>query len=151
MFSTGGLIAIYYLIYLGHLPDWYAFLDYSLAYSNGFGALPIDPRGGVWLLVMLWCSLATTAVAFWQRRQTVPALLVGTAGAAWVVSSYFVSRSHANNITNIIHVVCTSMAIMLYVFNHYSLATRWATVVKTSFVAVLTVVLTAVFVNPRAK
>ena len=146
------LISIYYRVCLGATPDWYAFAEYPLAYANGLCSMPIDPSGGVWLLVMIWSTLAAVGVAYLQQGGVarVPPLLVGIAGAVWGVSSYFVSRSHENNITNISTILCTGLACTLYLLRNCPVSHRWCAVVKTSFVPVLTVMLAAVFANRPA-
>ena len=55
-----GAIIVFYRLQLGHLPDWFMFVEYSLAFRDGFGALPIDPAGGVWILVLVFLLLSTT-------------------------------------------------------------------------------------------
>ena len=55
-----GAIIVFYRSQLGHPPDWFMFVEYSLAFRDGFGALPIDPAGGVWILVLVFSMLSTT-------------------------------------------------------------------------------------------
>src|SRR5262249_39452246 len=101
--TAAAVVGIYYHTALGHGPDWGAFLEYALAFRSGFYALPIDPDGLVWLLLAALAAFATLCV-YALRRDVGPGVLglaVGVWGAFWASASYFVSRSHENNATNL--------------------------------------------------
>lgn len=95
-------IAVCYRFILGHAPIWSSYWEYAAAFSNGFGVLPIEPQGGVWVLVMLHTALLAAIVSLDLHRQRSAVALIWAAwGALWAVSTYFVSRSHINNIINL--------------------------------------------------
>lgn len=147
--TTIGLMTIYYLLRLGHVPDWRAFYEYSLAFAGGFFAIPIDPNGPVWQLFLIFCALSTTAVYFLRDGLAGKAmsLLAGTWGALWATSSYFVSRSHPNNATVLSPILCVAIGVMLYLLARHQRGERWTRLVKMSFVPFLTILLTATFGN----
>lgn len=146
------LITAFYFVRLGHAPDWYSFIEYAQAYRGGFATVPIDLNGGVWVLVIVFCALATMA-AYYLRENIESAalpLIMGTGGALWATASYFVSRSHPNNIHNLGAVFCGVMGLVLYLLARERRNDWWASLVKASFVPILTIVLVAVFANKHA-
>ncbi|GAB1489321.1 hypothetical protein MASR2M8_17740 [Opitutaceae bacterium] len=99
---TLGVIAAIYLMRWGQTPDWLAFGEYAGAFSNGFGALPIDSTGAVWTLLLIQASLLAIVTRMdWAQHRPSLALTSAAWGAFWSVSTYFISRSHENNITNL--------------------------------------------------
>jgi hypothetical protein len=147
--SVAGITA-YYAWRLGHGPDWYAFVEYSLAFQNGFAALPIDPRGCVWVLLLVFCilsALVARALACGLCRREL-GLLVGAWAALWSTASYFVSRSHENNATCLAPVLCTGAALALYVCGRGRRRGSW--LLNAGLAPLLTVVLAAGFANPQA-
>jgi hypothetical protein len=111
-------IHAYYIRTLGHGPDWAAWTEYARAFAGGYYALPIDPQGTVWTLLLVF-GLVSCATAVYVARYRFGdrlALLSGTWGALWAVSSYFVSRSHENNCTCLSPFLCLALAIALLVF-----------------------------------
>ena len=101
-------ITMYYRVYLGMGPDWYAYIDYVVTYAGGQCALPIVATGPVWVLVITFCIVSTLAAAQGKADPFSPRLaaLAGIWGATWAVSSYFVSRSHPNNVNNLMPIIC---------------------------------------------
>jgi hypothetical protein len=65
----------------------------------------------------------------------------------WSVTSYFVSRSHPNNAAVLAPVFCVVIGLTLYLLATHRQTGWWATLVKLSFVPVLTILLTATFGN----
>ncbi len=145
-----GLITVYYTLRLGHAPDWRGFFEYSLSFANGFFAIPIEAGGAVWTLFLIFCAFSTVAAYFLRFGLThrAASLIAGTWGALWSVTSYFVSRSHPNNATVLAPIFCVVIALTLYLLaNAHRQTEWWATLVKMSFVPVLTILLTATFGN----
>lgn len=144
-----GAITIYYLIGLGHTPDWQAFYEYSLAFTGGFLTIPIDVNGPVWVIFLIFCALSTVAVHFLRSglKHKAMSLIAGTWGALWSVSSYFISRSHPNNATVLMPMLCISIGITLYLIVAYQQTDWWARLIKMSFVPILTVLLTVTLGN----
>lgn len=115
-------IEAYYRFYLGHGPDWFALIEFAASYSDGFGSIAVNLTDPVWVLVILF-SLASLAAA-WQLRQNpmAPRLaaLAGVWGAVWTTASYYVSRSHPNNVNNLAPVFCMAIAMLIPVLKTYA-------------------------------
>ncbi|HEY8839742.1 MAG TPA: hypothetical protein VIO80_03680 [Candidatus Dormibacteraeota bacterium] len=108
------IVLIVYQIGLGHGPDLRSFYEFGLTYQAGFGAYPIDPGGPGWLLFL---AFATTLVTLMWNARKQPALasivLVATAALIYSTSSYFVGRSHPNNVWNLAPQICIALAVTL--------------------------------------
>jgi hypothetical protein len=118
VFLAAGLAVVYivYLIGLGHLPDLRAFYEFGLTYQGGFAAYPLDPGGPGWVLFVAY--VATLVTLTWRvRKQPVVASIVLVAAAAMIysTSSYFIGRSHPNNVWNLAPEVCIALAVTLIV------------------------------------
>lgn len=150
LFCTGGAISLFYVVRLGHFPDWLAFVEYCLSYSvDEFMTMPVDPRGAVWVLVFVLCLTATAAL-YLLRRGAGPrtlSLLWGMGGALWATSSYFVARSHENNVTNLVPICCIVAALILYLLRRSQTHEEWSTIVRLSLVPLFTVLLAVSFGN----
>lgn len=112
-------LAIVFLVYqvgLGHTPDLQAFYEFGLTYQAGLSAYPPDPGGPGWVLFVAYAATLVT-LAWRVRKQPAmaSALLVATAAMIYATSSYFVGRSHPNNVWNLAPEVCIAMALTLVV------------------------------------
>jgi hypothetical protein len=143
---AAGSLTAYYLVRLGHQPDWRGYFEWVSAESAGFAALPIDRGGTVGALLLVLCALSTAAVGFLRRGLAeLPAPLVGAWGAVWATVSYFIGSSHESRATSLAPTLCIGLAVALYLFARRRAADHFATLVKVSAVAVLTVLLTSTF------
>jgi hypothetical protein len=112
--ALAALVA-YYRLALGQLPVWSRYGEYAAAFSGGFFALPIEPGGGVWALLLLHVAFLGTLTGMEiDRRRASLALLWAAWGAFWIVSTYYISRSHLNNITNISPVLLLAVGAMVH-------------------------------------
>jgi len=102
-------IFVFYQLKFGHPPDWLGYYEYAVAYKNGFCAILVDPRKAVWVMLLMFCSILSLLYKSWKSQQK--GLLPGVASffCFWIVSSYFVSRSHENNILNLIPILLISL------------------------------------------
>jgi hypothetical protein len=97
-------------------PDFLGYLEYVLLYSQGgFGALPIDPTGSIWYLVLAFLIASTMLVIHLRRNPHDPRLIVWAAscGLIWAVSSYFTGRSHPVNLIALIPVLLYTLVACL--------------------------------------
>jgi hypothetical protein len=95
-------IGTYYRLRLGHGPDWRCFAEFPFAFAGGSGALPLNPAGDV--AVLLWTGVILVALAAVTLKKSPAArwLILPAFALFWATSSYFVWRSHENNVLNLI-------------------------------------------------
>jgi hypothetical protein len=133
---TAAVITLWYRAAFGFGPDWMGYFEYALLYSGGFGALPIDPSGAVWFLLLILFALMTAIVAT-ARNDAKDSGLVGLAGAwggCWAIASYFVSRSHPANLLSITPFMLLAAATTLRLMKPVTVLVR-----RTIFVAMIPV------------
>ena len=136
-----------YWFVLGRIPEWSAYWEYAAAFAQGFGALPIEPWGGIWALLLLHATLLSAIISVDPNRQRSATALIWAAwGAFWAVSTYYVSRSHINNITNLSPVLLLVVGLMVHALRPTALpqlARPWIWLTVPSYVgAMLWLVLT---------
>ena len=108
MFAAGFLVFGVYSAVNGFAPDIRGYFEYVLLYSRGgFGALPIDPTGTIWYLVLAFLIVSTVLVLHALANPRDPRLIVWAAawGAIWSTSSYFTGRSHPVNLIALIPIL----------------------------------------------
>jgi hypothetical protein len=153
--TFGVLIYIYYKINLGHGPDWYAFYEYALAYKSGFGGILINYNGSVWTLLFV-LSLLTAVAAFAIKRKSISELAVATSiiGLIWGTASYFVSRSHDNNLCNLAPITVLALSAALILAKNFdkdeSGLPVWRLTIQSVLVAIMVIGTTATLGNSRA-
>jgi hypothetical protein len=147
-------ITAFYLVSLGQTPDWFSYVEYSVSFVSleasvaGIGGLPIAGSGPVWMLLLVFFALTTVVAYLLQERQlAIPPALVGAWGAFWATSSYFVSRSHPVNASNLAPTIFICAAIGLFVTVHVRTATWWARLVWVSLIPVFAILLATSYGN----
>jgi hypothetical protein len=122
--SVGAMLALTIAIRVvaGAWPDWSGYLAYISLYSaGGFGTLPLD----FWspgLLMAAFIFLSAVGVVTVARDERVPAsgpVLAGLAGFTGFAASaftYFLGRSHPNNLLNLLLPVCALGALWASIF-----------------------------------
>jgi hypothetical protein len=108
-------VTLFYIFRLGHGPDWMSFFEYPLKYAGGFGAMPIRSDGPVWALVAVFGLTLGFGLTLFERDWRNPnlAIVAGVWGVLWTTASYFISRSHANNVCNLMHINIAALAVLL--------------------------------------
>ena len=95
-----------FLIHFGHGPDWYAFVEYALIYNAGFGSWPMNADGDVWVLIAAFSAVVSVGVYAWyQKRFQALTVIIAAAAVQWSTASYFLGRSHENNVDNLMPLV----------------------------------------------
>jgi len=97
-------------------PDMLGHVEYVLLYSRGgFGALPIDPTGTIWYLIISFLIVSTVLGLHARNNPRDPRLIVWVAawGLVWAISSYFTGRSHPVNLVAIIPVLIYALVACL--------------------------------------
>jgi len=104
----------------GHSPDPHLYFQYLIAYTAGFGSVPVEFLGPVWILFMVAVSVSTFAPARMRLRLRLEQrfwLLVLALGAFGTTSYFMASRSHPNNLINISLFVCFPLLLLCAVIN----------------------------------
>lgn len=109
------LIAAGYGLIYHQMPQWACYLEYARAFTGGSESLtfPIDPWGAGWALLLLHTALLAALVSVIQRRHL--ALIWAAWGAFWSVSTYYVARSHPNNISNLGPILLLVIGLFIHV------------------------------------
>ena len=111
--STWLLISLYYWVRLGHFPDYIAFVEYAIKYKGGHFAHPLDSTGSVWLMLFVFClSIATFLKSLGGEKNQLP-LTVCALVLLWTTSSYFVMRSHPNNVLNLMPFIISTLLLLI--------------------------------------
>ncbi|OMG93386.1 hypothetical protein BIZ92_03390 [Achromobacter xylosoxidans] len=111
MFIAAVLIATFYgalrFVY-GVGPTMYGFLAYAI---NPPGPLPISPTGNVWYFVATVILALATLALLWKATGDTPSFRRGLVILLLAYGSftYFLGRSHDNNILNILPLVVLSL------------------------------------------
>jgi hypothetical protein len=74
--AAAALVTLAYVAFDGHGPDWMSYYEYTLLYSGGYGALPVEVTGAVWYLVVLFILVSAVVVRFLVRDPSNPRLFV---------------------------------------------------------------------------
>lgn len=91
---SGAMVAIsvFYVVRLGHVPDWLGYLDFA----RSFGTFPMprafDAAGAIWVLFVPLAILGAAVVAAIRGildRRILP-LALGLWGGLWAISSHFI-------------------------------------------------------------
>lgn len=129
-------------------PQWVAYAEYARAVSGPLLALPMEPAGPGWALLLLQAALL--AALFGVSGQRRPLALVWAAwGACWSVSTYFVARSHPNNLAAIAPVLLLGIGVFLEAAkdDRRGIVRPWVWIITVTW---LGAVLWLVAVNPAA-
>ena len=149
-------LSFYYLGQLGNTPDWLSFIDYAVSFSSsdaptkeGDISLLIDPRGIFWLLLVLLVLISIVCFYFLSKSWKHPALslAVGLFGATWSVTSYFLARSYVSIAPTLFSVYCMAIALTIYLLKAENVQAKWATLIKLSYVPILSVVILSLVAN----
>jgi hypothetical protein len=106
--GTVSILYCFYWIRLSEMPDFYSYAEHALSFKDGFGGIAISLKGGFGLLVLLLVFIITEIAAIigmsGSDRKRIPFLAALYAGF-WAIISYFVGRSHENNISNLMPLI----------------------------------------------
>jgi len=144
------LVGICYQLIYHQMPRWAAYLEYASAFAGGSESLtfPIDSRGAGWALLLLHTALLA-ALASVSRRCHL-ALIWAAWGAFWSVSTYYIARSHANNISNLGPILLLVIGLFIHVVKAgdlRGLVRPWAWIVVATWMGAM---LWLVVTNPVA-
>ncbi len=143
-------ICVLYLNLLGEMPDARCYVEYCLALQ--FFALPINPSGAVGVLLLSYFAIATIGAYCLQDANPLEPLpvVVGAAAALWAVSSYFVGRSHDNNVINLTPLIVACLAAALRVLDRTQPGEAWPCWIRASVLPAFTVLLVMPLIDSAA-
>jgi hypothetical protein len=104
-----GIIEICYLIKLGVGPDWRMYSEYALSYGSGFGGVPINFFGAVWVYILLFFGIYS-AIYFAESSRAIRlnylVVIAGSLGVILSLSTYLIGRAHGSNVTAVLPIIC---------------------------------------------
>ena len=110
-------ITIFYLIKLGHYPDFLSFYSYALGYASGYGYVPFPLNGPGNILVLLFLGLGFLTLMVMRNREDshLAMTLAGACGCIWAIGSYYLGRPVNQNIIAIFPLLtfCSLLGILL--------------------------------------
>jgi hypothetical protein len=110
-----GISTIYYLA-IGHVPDFEMFWMYGSGYAAGFGGIPMNWDGPIWIfaLVFLVASAGLRAVLTDHFSAEGPAgIIIAVMACIWATASYYIGRAVPNNVVALFPLICFALAITL--------------------------------------
>ena len=109
------IIAIYYQLELGHLPNFLSHFDYAVGYASGYGYVPfpLNGPGNVMLLIFLGLGLLALVALRTPLNGTLATSLACSAGCIWAIGSYYLGRPVPQNITAMLPLLSTCALIGL--------------------------------------
>lgn len=116
-----GIIGMEYLTH-HQIPNFNNYVEYALAYKNGFGAMAISTFDNHYLVILINIISAITVLACLKNNKKSIFLypLVYLLIHNMAIFSYFVSRSHENNIVNIFGFSLIEIALIYKIISeHY--------------------------------
>ena len=117
LYLLGPIVGAWSLFFIWHQNhystgfDPSSFIEYAITYKNGFGAVPITLVSPVWILLFVFIFGSVVSVKVDRINHPMAPLLVGTLGWLWTCASYYISRSHPNNIANLMPQIFLSVVI----------------------------------------
>lgn len=110
------LVELFYRVRLHHSPDYRAYWEFSSSYSTTQGTMParlLHP----WIALALVLVTGAAVAAPLIRRRDFPSLagVAAVWGVMWSTSSYYVARSHPNNVTNLLPIAIACMAALMLI------------------------------------
>ena len=90
----------YYFIYLGHLPDWLSYVEFSALYlSNPAFRQPLNLVGPGWLLILAFGALLALWFVVYKNGRPKAAPLLATAWMTlWATSIYYFGEAFDNHV-----------------------------------------------------
>jgi hypothetical protein len=138
-----GLIVAYYMVRLGHPPDFRTYVDYAIAFGDEttlFVQLPpVDPRGPVLGILLLLGLIAGAAVAVFRGilPLRLASIVLGLWGALWAIGSYVVHWPDPIIIMRTAPLACAAVAILLLLAATQREPNDWGFVLRTAAVPLL--------------
>lgn len=146
-------MVLFYKLELGVYPDFFAYAEHALSYAAGFGSAKLKWNGPILLLGMLGVGLVLCMVGARGKKDLladkaeilVP--LAGMTGCLWAISTYYIGRPFATNVTAILPILGI-ITFFATIFARSSINVGYAVIFKTVAVPLIFLLLFPVF-TPR--
>jgi len=143
-------VIVYYLLFLGHVPDYRAFLEFAITFKSGRVSAvsqPLDWNGPLGVHFFIFCSVTTAVVHLIQKGLTHSwSLASGAWATLWTTESYFVLKGDDG--VALLPIVCTVIAVILYLFQQEGIDDEWASGLKISLFPFFCLILVMAFGSP---
>lgn len=109
-------ISAFYYVAIGHLPDFEMFWMYASGYAGGFGGIPMNWDGPIWVFVLVFFVAGAGLRAALTDHFTAEApagALIAVMACIWATASYYIGRAVPNNVVALFPLICFSLAITL--------------------------------------
>jgi hypothetical protein len=107
---------ISYLMITHHLADWSMYFMYAFGYAGGFGEFGIRPGGIFWtVIIALSCIVFILSRLYSAKKYGEWIVLSVCFTSLWILTSYYVGRATASNLTAILPEIFYIFIIMLLV------------------------------------
>lgn len=109
-------ITAFYLIKLGHSPDFLSLYNYAIGYASGYGYVPFPLTGPGNLLFLLFLGIGFAILRSIRINcADIVMPLAATCGCIWAIGSYYFGRPVNQNVIAIfpILIFCSLLALLL--------------------------------------
>jgi hypothetical protein len=130
LFTSLFISSLYYFKF-DELPDFESFYENAVSFKEGFGSIIINPLGSVSVALLvvfiITASISQNLLGLQKNKEKI-AILTALYFGLIATLTYFVSRSHENNISNLMPVMIFTLATVLslekekFFINYYKLA-----------------------------
>ena len=116
------LINSFYWIKYHHLANIYSMYEHAMSYGRGFGFVAFKLNGSVGILFILFISLLILRFRVTLYNKNFSLIISGLIGVVWGVSTYFIGRPVAQNITAMLPILitCCVISILIIKKSHFS-------------------------------
>jgi hypothetical protein len=115
LLASLAILSVFYLLSLRHLPDFFAYFEHALSFKNGFGSMLMKVNGGIGVIVFVLffgaCFIFESCVNF-RKNQNYISIISASILSLYSCLSYFIGRSHENNLLNLIPIVVMAIAVI---------------------------------------
>lgn len=124
LFVIIGLVglALIYRLNFDIIPDPQSFIEHGFGYASGFGYVPLNFSGPIYILLFFFISICAITSLFIKSNQAVTPILcplLASAGCIWSISSYYFGRPVPQNITAMMPIITLCILTPVAVLTKY--------------------------------
>jgi len=110
------LVTFFYQMKLGFGPDWRMFAEYALSYGSGFGGIPVNVFGPVWIYLLLFFGIYS--VVYFQPSHQISKdkfliIIAASLGVILSLATYLIGRAHGSNVTAVLPIICMILLVAI--------------------------------------